>query len=71
MRRDPAFGPKKLAHKIRAAADDNVAVLGTRSVSNTSPASQGAGLRADSTTMRAEAFAAAHSSITSSPSQTA
>jgi hypothetical protein len=71
MRRDPAFGPKTLTHEICAAADDSVAVLGTRSVGKTSPASQGAGLRAYSTTKRTAAFAAARSSITSSPSQTA
>lgn len=71
MRRDPAFGPKTLVHEIRTAADDNVAVLGTRSVGDTSPASQGAGLRVYSKTKRTAAFAAAPSSITSTTSQAA
>jgi hypothetical protein len=70
MRRDPAHGWMNFTHETRAVADEIVAVLGTRSVSKPSPASQGAGLRAYFAEKWTAASAAARSSLTHSPSQT-
>lgn len=59
MSPDPAFGPKTLAHKFRAAGDDIVAVIDARLACQTSAEAQGAGIRAYSTAERTAAFAAA------------
>src|SRR5665213_194748 len=60
MSRDPAFGPKTLAHEFRAVADDIVAVWGARFATDTSTGTRSArGFACVPITKRAAAFAAA------------